>query len=408
VIGFWLRVILALALGAGLVWFLSSDPGYVLLELRGWVIESTVLGFVLAVVISVVLIWAVTLLLRGTVRLPVTVRDFRDRRRSDKAAESFEHGLLLLAEGRWKQAEHELVRRAADHDLAQLNYLGAAIAARQQQSVERRDRYLQLAVSNAIEDPIAAMVTQARLLVADADYVAARAVLQRLRAQVPDHPDVIVLLLEVLDRLGEDGEPARLDTLTVTALGRELEAAARIGDLDRVKALVAAQPPDIQRDVRLRRSQVRCLLRLDAHREAAGVIEADLARDWDAELVLTYGQLQIDDGISQLSSIEQWLSRYGERPELLLTAGRVCMLAQLWGKARSYLDAAANRAPSVETYAELARWSELTHDEAGAARFWKAAAELALTPPTVTASVDAAAVQAVDEPAALTDLGSAP
>jgi len=42
-----------------------------------------------------------------------------------------------------------------------------------------------------------------------------------------------------------------------------------------------------------------------------------------------------------LASIEQWLQRYGEETELLIAAGLTCARNRLWGKAGSYLEAAA-------------------------------------------------------------------
>src|SRR3546814_4279834 len=97
------------------------------------------------------------------------------------------------------------------------------------------------------------------------------------------------------------------------------------------------------------------MARLKAQAEALAFVNNVLKKEWDADLAAIYGELHADDPLSQLASIENWLNQYGERPELLITAGRVCLRNKLWGKARSYLDAMLRVAPSAAAYLELAR-----------------------------------------------------
>ena len=64
-----------------------------------------------------------------------------------------------------------------------------------------------------------------------------------------------------------------------------------------------------------------------------------------------YGHLHGSDGVTRLASIEQWLTQYGERLELLVTAGQACLQNKLWGKARSYLESAARIQPGFSVMA---------------------------------------------------------
>ncbi len=102
-----------------------------------------------------------------------------------------------------------------------------------------------------------------------------------------------------------------------------------------------------------------------------------LAREWDAGLAELYGQLEPADALGQLAAIEQWLTRYGERPELLIAAGRACLRNRLWGKARSYLDAVVKLAPSAAADLALARVCEQTQQPEEAQRFYRQGLELA-------------------------------
>src|SRR5690606_35329773 len=134
-----------------------------LVSFHHWVIETSLLGLLFGLVAGLLaLYWASRLLIAG-VRLPSTVRQALERRRREKAQASFEDGLLKLLEGDWKLAEVELVRRAADHHAAHLNYLGAARAAQRLGAGDRRDHYLRLATEHAPEHAFATLLTQAEL-----------------------------------------------------------------------------------------------------------------------------------------------------------------------------------------------------------------------------------------------------
>ena len=119
------------------------------------------------------------------------------------------------------------------------------------------------------------------------------------------------------------------------------------------------------------------LAALNAERQALELIARAVNEAWDAELASLYGCIEAGDSIAQLATVEQWLKKYGETPELLLVAGRVCRRNRLWGKARSYLDAAIRLAPTPEAYLELARLCQDTHQAEDACRYYRQGLELA-------------------------------
>jgi HemY protein len=69
--------------------------------------------------------------------------------------------------------------------------------------------------------------------------------------------------------------------------------------------------------------------------------------------VYLYGQLEGGDRKRRLDDAEAWLRDHEKDPVLLLTLGRLCLANQLWGKARAYLEASVQIAPTVETYQAL-------------------------------------------------------
>jgi len=66
-----------------------------------------------------------------------------------------------------------------------------------------------------------------------------------------------------------------------------------------------------------------------------------------------YGRLQVHDSAAHLKRLEGWLRERPKDPALLLAAGRAALRHQLWGKARSYLEASIGVSPSAPAYQEL-------------------------------------------------------
>jgi HemY protein len=392
VIRSWLLLLVALAVGAAAAWLLRADAGYVLMNYGPWVVETSLLGLLGTLVVALaIMVWSFRLLFAG-LRLPRLIRQLLDHRREERARDTFEEGMLRLLEGNWKRAEIELVRRAADHHASHLNYLAAARAAQRLGAPDRRDHYLQLAASGDSGHDFAVLLTQTELQLERGEYAAARDTALRAREQDPKHPYAIELLAAAFEGLS-DWEALRgllLETTKLNALSAErrdalmrramielIAQAESASQLDRLKALWDASGSELRREPALRLRYARALHRLNADAEAAALIGDALRDGWDGDLVTLYGHLHGSDGVTRLASIEQWLSQYGERIELLLTAGQACLQNKLWGKARSYLEAAASTQPSPGAYLELARLAEQTQNPEDAARYYRLGLELA-------------------------------
>ena len=131
-------------------------------------------------------------------------------------------------------------------------------------------------------------------------------------------------------------------------------------------------------DSAIRRAYIQQLARCGADGEAISWITQALKHDWDEQLVLLFGELRASDDVSQLAVVEQWLRQYDERPELLLVAGRLCLRARLWGRARSYLEASLGKRKSPDTLFALARLAEETKETDRARGLYREGLELVL------------------------------
>ena len=388
---FVLLLLLALVGGVVAILLLNPDAGYVLVNYGPWVVETTVAVLVVGVVCWFILVYLVLKLARLAIHLPGNVRQSIDRRRQDRARESFEVGLLKLFEGDWQHAEVELVRRAADHHATHLNYLAAARAAQRQGAIDRRDQYLRLAALNKPEHELATLLAAGDLQRKRGEFAATRDTALRLRERNPNQPFAVELLAESYDALGEWEllrsllaepvarsalQPPRYDALSIHCLRELMQAAVAEARLDKLKSLWDGAPA-YQDHAELRSVYLHGLARLNADAEALALIGQVLSREWDADLALLYGKLHANDPIAQLATVEQWLVQHGDKPELLLLAGRVCLANKLWGKARSYLEAGVKAAPTPQGYLDLARLCQDTQHPEEAAGFYRQGLELA-------------------------------
>ena len=69
------------------------------------------------------------------------------------------------------------------------------------------------------------------------------------------------------------------------------------------------------------------------------LIASALGKNWNSELVMLYGQIELNEPSHQLAVAEGWLKQYPEDAGLLQTLARLALKNKLWGKARSYLEA---------------------------------------------------------------------
>ena len=104
---------------------------------------------------------------------------------------------------------------------------------------------------------------------------------------------------------------------------------------------------------------------LAKHGDAAGAsksLEELLDGEWHDPAVQLYGEIDGGDGLARLRRAEDWLRARREDPVLLVAAARLCVGAELYGKARSYLETSLALRPRAETAQLLAHLLERLGD----------------------------------------------
>lgn len=390
---FWLLILAALAVGLALA--ARYNEGYVLLVLPPWRAEVSLNLFMLAVIVGFFIIYLLASVVRHTLALPQAVAEFRRRRQQEKASLALRDAWRLLQEGRYGHALRCAEKARPDHAAAGMLALAGWRAAHALRDAERAAEWAtRVRGHDSAGLQAARLMTEAEFALDDRRFEDARDALQQLAAREGRHIAALRLSLRAEQGLGNWREVARL-----------------VRQLEKHQALTAAQAAPIRRravreglralredpaglmrywrqlddgdraEASLALETARALADAGDCREAQRVIEDALDENWDAALVLAYGECgdpgePAGDVLGRIAQAEKWLQRMPRDGALLLTLGRLCRQQQLWGKARSYLEAALAIAPSRAAHVELAQLLDQLEESALAVRHYRAAAVL--------------------------------
>lgn len=362
----WLLLALAALVGSvALALFALPDPGYVLLGYGKYSVETSLLVF--AVVVGLVFLGLRAL--ASVWRVPAHVQRWGRRRRSLRLQQWFDNGTLDLVEGRFERAERRLARLLKSGEAPLQAYLSAAQAAGRLGADDRRDAYLQLAEKKLPHAEVSILVNLAELQLASGQSEQAQTTLTRLRKLAPHSNQTLRLLMqlwlhqrdwqklrELLPELRRSQvvDHQQWHRLAVQVYRERIAELASATDIEGLNAGWKQLPPPVQQDAALLAVYVEQLVRLGSHNQAAELVRNQISVAWDERLVYLYGEVEESDSAAQQAVATQWLAQHPDDGVLLLTLGKISLRSQLWGQARSYLEASINARPSAEAYRLLA------------------------------------------------------
>ena len=352
--------------------YAMDDRGYVLINVWGYTIESSLVTWLVLLTAGFFALHFVLRLMSQAFQVPAEMKKWRSQRRQYHASQSLLLGLENLAEGNWRKAEREVLKHIGDSQVPMLNYLTAARAAHELNDYDKRDSYLKLAGQNVKSSDVGVKLTQAELQMRQNHHEQALATLRTLQQQDPQHRTVLKTLAKVYRELKDWNDlialvpmlrklkvynADELDTL-------EREAYIQLvtsGDHDNPVNLSEAwyrMPQSVQNNIQVLTLYISELIRQGQSDIAEPLIRNALKRDWDNELARLYGIIDGADANAQLRHAEAWLAREENNPYLLLTLGRLSLRCKLWGKVRSYLEASIGAKGLPEAHNELAHLLE--------------------------------------------------
>jgi len=385
----WVLAVFALAVGLSLAAHLND--GYAILVFPPYRAELSLNFAILLGIAGFVLGYMLLRLVGHTLRLPLHVRAFRERRRGEKGRSAMLSALQALFEGRYARAEKSAAEACELGEAPALSALIAARAAGELRELERRDQWLARARRHEGDARQARLAVQASLLLDDRRYDEALAVLGDLSDSGGKRIATQRMLMKAHQRLGHWDEVRRL----ATALGKrgvlaevaatQLRITAQIEALrqqagDAAGLVTCWQRTEDKLDAQVARTAAKLFIALGDGRRAHQIVESALEAEWGEELILLFADCPDADVLAQIERAEKWLKSRPRDRALLLTLGRLCLRQELWGKAQSCLEASLSEQASRSAHVALAQLFDRIGRPEDANRHYRASADANLRP----------------------------
>lgn len=384
---FLFLVLITLIAAVSIALLAMEDPGYILIAIGPWTIETTLVLLVVVLLIGFIALYYTLRLGSGIRHIPEGLRFWSNKRKERRAERSLTKGLIELSEGQWVAAERDVVKFASKSRSPLLNYLAAARAAQAQGADVRRDQYLKLAHESYPDADIAVGLTQAELQLNNHQLEQALATLRHLQQLAPKHTQVLRALASLYVQL-EDWEhllellPSlkkrkvmdnkSIEDLSLTAYQALLNS-AKGEDATQVWSRI---PHHIREQEKILTSYAQRLIESGHSDQVEPLLRQGLRHQFSDNLMRLYGLLETNEPARQLALVEDYLKDYETNATVLLSAGRLSLRNKLWGKARSYLEASVNSRPSAEAFNELGNLLEQLGEREAAAECFHAGLRL--------------------------------
>jgi HemY protein len=363
----------AMLIGAALANVLLADPGYIAIRFAGHLVEMTAITFAVLLVAAYVAV-------RLIIRLVTARRQWKRaqvERREERARRSLSLAILELAEGQWERAESTATRYVRDAEHGVAHYLVAARAAELQGSVQRRDEWLARALDIPAKSHAPALIMQAELLLKHKQLQAAQTALEQLELRQEQNARGLLLLARIYRQTNDWQKLQELEPRLRSTRGIKTAVADETVTqiyLDRLRAAGATADPnalrsawkDMPRSLCKRPDMVvayaRAAMSCDEPELAEKQLRELLDAQWDDAAVQAYGELETQHALQTLEQSEAWLPQHQEDATLLLACARLSARAELYGKARSYLETSIAIRPRLDAYQLLADLMEQLGD----------------------------------------------
>lgn len=366
---FWVLLIIALATGVSLL--AGNNDGFVLIVAPPYRLELSPNLLLLLIALVFVMLHFSLRLIHYTRRLPANVRAHKKQKRLEEGHRALIGSLHSAAEGHFDMAEKAAAKALNLGEDAGLSALIAARSSHKLNHKQQRDFYLAEAERLAPQAIVARLLMQAEFLVDDRQYSQALEILQTLEKHDARCIPALRLKLKVLLRLQnwEQAQAAlqKMEKLDAIESWHVREVRQQIHrhliqryseNLSQLTAYWEKIPEEDRLNSRLAGPTARAFNQLGAGDMAAGIVEMNLADNWDSELARLFGDCASSNPQQQLQQAEYWLASHPQDAQLLLSIGKLCIRLGLWGKARNYLEASLSVQPDKDAHLVLAELLE--------------------------------------------------
>lgn len=361
-------VLLLVGVFLGYKWLSSlDDPGFILLGINGWSLESTFVLFCLFLILAFVLFYVFFRFLGWLLKTPGRMKNKRNSIRFNRSQEALVAGLVDAAEGNWERAEKILIKHASSSGAPVLHYLNAARAAHSRGALVKRDEYLREAANLAGSDVVVGL-TEAELNLAENEFDRAVETLTKLHSLHPTHATVLKLLHQaykkaqnweglkkILPVLNEQKVlmEAEVKLLEIDVFGMQLKKSIASKSIDVIESEWREIPEPIKAVPSVASLYYSAMIELGE----GGRLEADLVRlissKWNSSLLDLFAAIESHDPGQQLSIAERWLPAHPQDAQLMRILGKLYFKQGQLLEAEQSLSKSIAQEASVEAYRVL-------------------------------------------------------
>lgn len=394
-----LVLVLALLVGATLMWLMQNGTGYVLVGFANTSIEMSLwVAGLLFILFTFALLWLL-LLTRWVISAGGFSRWWNSRRNAKQLGKTAQ-GLLLYADQDWSKASEMLASSAQLSSMPQVNLLFAAQAAANNQDTDRANALLERLKDSHPKAETAAIKAEVELLVRNQQLPQALRLMQALHRDRPTDTGVLRQLMDIycLQRDWSSAQKLLRDFKHYGALPKQGAAAVEIevysglftdfvagSDLNNTEQynqlaeLWELVPKGLRKTPELVAPFADALAQIKATDKLLPLLSKTLNNQWHPDLIERFGTLPIATPEKQLAMAEKWLVSHSEDADLLLALGRICRRLEFMGKARDYLSTAITIDPRPQTYLELAQVLDILGESDASADVYRQGLEARLT-----------------------------
>ena len=384
--------LLALLMGVFVISLIETEPGYVLIAIGGYTIESSV-WFAIAVLILALLIFYASLrLLRKLALSHGSFKLWLEFRGSKRSAKLVNDGIINWIEGNWEKSRIFFLKSVKHSETPLLNYLMAARASYKLGENERVFEYLQAAEKSDGNAGIAIELTQAEMRLEAGQYEQALATLVRARRNAERHPYVLELLCKAylglkdwksLLKLLEEVKkykvlsPKKLIDIEQSIYLGVLQL--RLDSVDPVEELSSRWgkiPMNIRDEIPLIHQYIVLLINNSAYARAEDLLFSTLRHKWDASLIKLVSFIEEGDVKRRFKILKEWLPERANDGDLLLSLGKLAVNLDFFDEAREFFLKSLSTNPSPEVCMELGNLSALLGDSEESLRYFRKGREI--------------------------------
>lgn len=395
-------VALTLLVGAGVYQFLTSQQGYLVLSIGNYVVETTLWG---ALVVVVLLMLSGYLLYRvwKIVALPRRWWRYRLNRKQVKVRNRTAQGVIDYLEGNWPKAFDNLKGSIKHSEMPAVSYLGAAAASFNLGNETDCKALITGAEENGVLDTITGGgLLRARLMLQNREFDKALALVETLHRKSPSHPTVLRLMVAARKGIGDWHG---LETLFIDLKKHHALSSKELEDLEQEtygqiiqsfavnktanKSLSEQQteldhlwdsiPRKLHKKPDLITAYIRQLQALGLPEKAETRLRRIINGEWDDGLAKVYGEINAD-AERQLRIAEAWLKKQPDNPFLLETLGRLCVRCELWGKGKEYFEMCLKKNPHPSVWLALGDLMRILQDTKASSECYRNGLQNAVSP----------------------------